>query len=400
MPLPTARCVEDQQDSSSEYDSLPDISVVDVFDLASDVGNELEKIINIHGNELVQGLMQKVIRVLELLDKTSKRQESERQLVEELQSNISLLEREKREKAVDRLRYEREIEQLEENWKKETQELLGKITRVQEENKRLSSSLKESKEKIVSKKPVLKEPDWDIFEKLREANEKQRDLLRCRDKEYQDKVAENESLQNQVERLTEINKELRRKQSHMSQQMRTLVEERADLQALHQEQSRNLTALQKRLGVAQRDNEDLIQCQNDVPDLTNKIVIDINDPNRPRFTIAELKEILCERNELKARNSDLVDELALYRPSKNHSNPERVSPTNGGSIVSSADLLVSETDESSTDLPVQGPLPYEPDDAPWKRPTSRRKESSIRKLFSTLSSFPRLLAPRTVDGAK
>lgn len=73
MPLPTARCVEDQQDSSSEYDSLPDISVVDVFDLASDVGNELEKIINIHGNELVQGLMQKVIRVLELLDKTSKR---------------------------------------------------------------------------------------------------------------------------------------------------------------------------------------------------------------------------------------------------------------------------------------------------------------------------------------
>jgi hypothetical protein len=47
----------------------------------------------------------------------------------------------------------------------------------------------------------------------------------------------------------------------MSQQMRTLVEERADLQALHQEQSRNLAALNKRLGVAQRDNEDLIQCQ-------------------------------------------------------------------------------------------------------------------------------------------
>ena len=64
MPLPSARCVEDQQDSSSEYDSLPDISVVDVFDLASDVGNELEKIISIHGNELVQGLMQKVIRAV------------------------------------------------------------------------------------------------------------------------------------------------------------------------------------------------------------------------------------------------------------------------------------------------------------------------------------------------
>ncbi len=83
------------------------------------------------------------------------RQESERQLVEELQNNISLLEREKREKAVDRLRYEKEIEQLEENWKKETQELLGKISRVQEENKRLCSSLKESTEKNVSKSKIF-----------------------------------------------------------------------------------------------------------------------------------------------------------------------------------------------------------------------------------------------------
>merc|ERR1711911_284237 len=80
-----------------------------------------------------------------------------------------------------------------------------------------------------------------------------------------------------------------------------------------QEQSRNVTALNKRLGLAQRDNQDLVQSQNEVPDLTNKIVIDVNDPNRPRFTIAELKEILCERNELKARVSDLVDELSLYR---------------------------------------------------------------------------------------
>jgi len=52
--------------------------------------------------------------------------------------------------------------------------------------------------------------------------------------------------------------------------------------------------------------------------LTNKIIIDANDPNRPRFTIAELKEILCERNELKARVSDLMDELTLYRPQQNH----------------------------------------------------------------------------------
>jgi hypothetical protein len=42
--------------------------------------------------------------------------------------------------------------------------------------------------------PIPKEPDWDLFEKLREANEKQRDMLRCRDKEYQDKLCESESV--------------------------------------------------------------------------------------------------------------------------------------------------------------------------------------------------------------
>ena len=34
-------------------------------------------------------------------------------------------------------------------------------------------------------------------------------------------------------------------------------------------------------------------------------------------------------------------------------------------------------DEDDPDPPVQGPMPYEPDDAPWKRTP---KESGIRKL--------------------
>nr|CAD7601836.1 unnamed protein product [Timema genevievae] len=89
------------------------------------------------------------------------------------------------------------------------------------------------------------------------------------------------------------------------------------------------------------------------PDLTNKAVFDLDDPNRPRFTTSELKEILHERNELKARVSDLEDELEIYRPKPidNMSNNE------------------------DNDPPVQGPLPYEPDDAPWKK-----SESGIRKL--------------------
>lgn len=83
-------------------------------------------------------------------------------------------------------------------------------------------------------------------------------MILCTERTFGDSLSQ---LHAQVERLTEINKDLRRKQSHMSQQMRQLVEERADLQALLQEQSRSLAALNRRLGMAQRDNEDLVQSQ-------------------------------------------------------------------------------------------------------------------------------------------
>lgn len=38
------------------------------------------------------------------------------------------------------------------------------------------------------------------------------------------------------------------------------------------------------------------------------------DTNQPRFTTAELKDILHERNSLKARISDLEEELDRFRP--------------------------------------------------------------------------------------
>lgn len=53
-----------------------------------------------------------------------------------------------------------------------------------------------------------------------------------------------------------------------------------------------------------------------MPDLNNKAIYDLNDPNRPKFTTNELKDILTERNELKSRVNDLEDELSQYRPAE------------------------------------------------------------------------------------
>lgn len=45
----------------------------------------------------------------------------------------------------------------------------------------------------------------------------------------------------------------------------------------------------------------------------NQLVVDLTDPNRPRFTMQELKEVLQERNQLKAQLLVAQEELQLYR---------------------------------------------------------------------------------------
>lgn len=45
----------------------------------------------------------------------------------------------------------------------------------------------------------------------------------------------------------------------------------------------------------------------------NQLVVDLTDPNRPRFTMQELKEVLQERNQLKAQLMVAQEELQLYK---------------------------------------------------------------------------------------
>lgn len=42
--------------------------------------------------------------------------------------------------------------------------------------------------------------------------------------------------------------------------------------------------------------------------------IRFQDPNRPRFTLNELRTVLMERNELKAKLMEVEEELDSYKP--------------------------------------------------------------------------------------
>ncbi|XP_076644390.1 rab interacting lysosomal protein like isoform X2 [Halictus rubicundus] len=351
-------CLENYTTSNMEdYAVLSDVSVVDVYDIASEIGKECENLIDSFGVQSVTNLMPKVIHALELLESLATKNERENTIVQELRAKISQLESAKIGKAEDKQRFEKELEQTEEHWRQESRDLVGMVTRLQEENRRLAEALQESRSDTFT---ASQEVDIQVLQHLRSMIDKQRDQIRARDKELVQKNSEIENLTAQVEKLGVVGRELKRKQRQAQMQARGLVEERADFLAQLQDQNRELINLRARLGLARKENEDLSKLQG-YPDLTNKAVYDLDDPDRPRFTTAELKEILHERNELKARVSDLEDELELYRPKP-------------------------DTIEEDKDAPVQGPLPYEPDDAPWKKTSESGIRKFFRKIFSESSS--------------
>ncbi|XP_044261186.1 RILP-like protein homolog [Tribolium madens] len=362
--MPRSRYPFDVENMEEDSDFGGEVTVVDVYDIASDIGKECEKIIDQYGADAVTSLMPKVINALELLENLATRNERENTQLHELRLKISQLENDKLEKAEYRQKFEKELEAIEEQWRSETKELLSVVTRLQEENRRLAKDNSTSPHR---QPPPLSPPsNGDMLQKLKDSVEKQRDEIRLKDKLLQEKCHDIENLKSQVERLNNTSRELRRKHKSFQSQVRTLCDERADFLVQLQDQQRDIVALRQRLGLAQKENEDLVKCDPPVP--VNKAVYDLDDPNRPRFTTQELKDILHERNELKARVSDLEDELETYRPKNKSESP------------------VEE------DAPVQGPLPYEPDDAPWKKCSESGIRKFFRKIFSESSSgssFPR-----------
>ncbi|XP_023037170.1 RILP-like protein homolog isoform X1 [Drosophila willistoni] len=389
--------------------SIDDIGVVDVYDLASDIGKEYERIMDRFGTDAVSVLMPKIINTLELLEALATKNERENATIQDLRDKIAQLESEKLEKAEFRRRFEKELELIEEQWRSETNELVDLVSSLQDENKRLvkqtqdlqsssaqssglGASLTESIISMTNNELHSSLSDTQVLQRLKEQIYKQRSELKQRECELQDKFSELEHLNIQAERLKASERDTRRRHKLMQAQVKNLCEERADFLAQLQDQSREINQLRKRLGLAEKENEDLVQSYDE----------DQNDPNRPRYTTRELKELISERDELLTTIDSLNEQLAELKPSS------RVKDKRLRSISSSDDsvkddhvenkenendepgdgveLKVPATGETPPghDAPVQGPLPYEPDDAPWKKSS----ESGIRKFFRKLFSDP------------
>uniref|UniRef100_A0A8C5UEA0 RILP-like protein 2 n=1 Tax=Malurus cyaneus samueli TaxID=2593467 RepID=A0A8C5UEA0_9PASS len=86
------------------------------------------------------------------------------------------------------------------------------------------------------------------------------------------------------------------------------------LEALVSESSVTEEQLRRERDSLRRELEQLRAESRGSPNLgPDQMVIDLTDPNRPRFTLQELRDVLQERNQLKAQLLVVQEELQCYK---------------------------------------------------------------------------------------
>ncbi|KAI8782570.1 RILP protein 1, partial [Biomphalaria glabrata] len=356
------RCLFSARIMASE--EIQAISVTDVYDQAAGIAHEFDKLIQNYGNDSVTELMPRVIRSLELLETLASRYEHDVEEINQLRYRVEKLETEKTEKAQERAKFDQELEAIEENWQSEVKELLEVVNRLQDENKRLKDNARSEKHAAVAefaaKRIEAEEEEIKVLTKLKETVDKQREEIRAMKRELGQKGVDCDALQAQLERIAKVNADLRRKNSTHKKQARALIEEKVDLetqlhtkdaevehikkimveQEKYDEQRAAVKAVVEASKSIEEEEESGETCNEPIKqqiskattttsatetehvmspgspgfDLEGKLVIDLKDPNRPRFTLHELRQVLMERNELKTRLIEVEDELAHYKP--------------------------------------------------------------------------------------
>uniref|UniRef100_A0A3P8S755 RILP-like protein 1 n=1 Tax=Amphiprion percula TaxID=161767 RepID=A0A3P8S755_AMPPE len=358
------------EDSGSALEkNVADLTVMDVYDIAAVVGQEFERIIDQYGCEALSRLMPKVVRVLEILEVMVSRSSIGPE-TEELRLELDKLRLERIDRLEKEKKHRKELELVEDVWRGEAQDLLTQIAQLQEENKTLltNMSIKDPmSEEDLQRHEGMTERERQVMKKLKEVVDKQRDEIRAKDRELTLKNEDIEALQQQQSRLMKINHDLRHKISMVEAQGKALIEQKVELEASAQARVQEVSALRQEVARLRERLQGELPAQNPeepLPQLPSPAEealceeesggLDPKDPNRPRFTLQELRDVLHERNELKAKVFLLQEELAYYK-----------------------------SDEAEDEIVTPSPSP-----SPELRTRSRssaQPESGIKRLFSFFS---------------
>ncbi|NXT55173.1 RIPL1 protein, partial [Pluvianellus socialis] len=231
-----------------------------------------------------------------------------------------------------------ELELVEDVWRGEAQDLLTQIAQLQEENKQLMTNLSHKDINFTEEEfqkhegnlfsvfffePGMSERERQVMKKLKEVVDKQRDEIRAKDRELGLKNEDVEALQQQQNRLMKINHDLRHRITVVEAQGKALIEQKVELEAYLQTKEQEMGNLRAELGKLREklqgedsQNGEEVKTEPNNDDClseSEKMAMDLKDPNRPRFTLQELRDVLHERNELKSKVFLLQEELLYYK---------------------------------------------------------------------------------------
>ncbi|XP_043757956.1 RILP-like protein 1 isoform X1 [Cervus elaphus] len=307
--------------------NVAELTVMDVYDIASLVGHEFERVIDQHGCEAIARLMPKVVRVLEILEVLVSRHHVAPEL-DELRLELDRLRLERMDRIEKERKHQKELELVEDVWRGEAQDLLSQIAQLQEENKQLMTNLSHKdvsfSEEEFQKHEGMSERERQVMKKLKEVVDKQRDEIRAKDRELGLKNEDVEALQQQQTRLMKINHDLRHRVTVVEAQGKALIEQKVELEADLQTKEQEMGSLRAELGKLRErlqgepnqngEEEPVVELGGEeCVSEAEKVAMDLKDPNRPRFTLQELRDVLHERNELKSKVFLLQEELAYYK---------------------------------------------------------------------------------------
>ncbi|MEE6504138.1 hypothetical protein FKM82_005074 [Ascaphus truei] len=307
--------------------NVAELTVMDVYDIASVVGQEFERVIDHYGCEAIARVMPKVVRVLEVLEVLVSRNHINPEM-EELRLELDRLRLERMDRIDKEKKHQKELELVEDVWRGEAQDLLSQISQLQEENKQLLSnlSLKDvnfTEEEFQKHEGICRtyvgESKANYVKKLKEVVGQAR--MKSEPKIGAVLKSEDvEALQQQQSRLMKINHDLRHRITVVEAQGKSLIEQKveleADLQTKGQESGSmraEISKLRDKLKGDQRHNGQ----ETNAGAMNDDCIFESDkmppDPSRPRFTLQELRDVLHERNELKAKVFLLQEELAYYK---------------------------------------------------------------------------------------
>uniref|UniRef100_A0AC35U371 RH1 domain-containing protein n=1 Tax=Rhabditophanes sp. KR3021 TaxID=114890 RepID=A0AC35U371_9BILA len=276
------------------------ITTIDVYDLAAEIGKDFEYLADKYGRNSIDGIMPKVISALETLELLAKKNSEETDEITELKNSVDILENEKKIRIKERTTLEIELEQSEDHYRKEIDELKEIVKLLQQENKQRKKEFNENCDSEVFNNDLPRESDLEQIMILREeVSSQQKKMTQFR--HDNDKLSdENVNLQNCVEKLIRQNQELVRKNESLGSQARVLIQEKNDLNRTNHKIEIKIIELSKRLSEKNRICQDLESLKrNDSKKGDN------SDEDAPKFTLRELKEVLQEKNILKARVMEL-----------------------------------------------------------------------------------------------